>query len=61
MDFITGLLESHGCTNMMVITDRLSKGAIFIPMRSIDTEAVVEAFKHFYMAHHALPAAIVSD
>ena len=61
MDFITGLPESHGCTNMMVITDRLSKGAIFIPMRSIDTEAVVEAFKRFYMAHHALPAAIVSD
>ena len=28
IDFITDLLESEGCTNIVVITDRLNKGVV---------------------------------
>lgn len=42
MDFITGLPESQGCTNMIVITDRLSKGVIADSLSNIEIETVVE-------------------
>jgi transposase InsO family protein len=61
MDFITGLPISSGCTNVLVITDRLSKGVVFIPMEKITTEATAEAFIQYYLPYHALPRAIVSD
>ena len=32
MDFIVDLPPSDGCTILLVITDRLSKGAILIPV-----------------------------
>ena len=44
MDFIVELLLSQGCTSLLVITDRLSKGVILEPCSSLDTEAVTETF-----------------
>ena len=32
MDFIVGLPESNGCTQIWVVVDRLTKMAHFIPM-----------------------------
>jgi hypothetical protein len=43
MDFITDLPESEGCTNIMVITDRLTKGVILEGMPEIDSESVAWA------------------
>ena len=63
MDFITGLPPSKedGATNLLVITDRLTKGVILVSMVEITAERVAEAFlKHFYM-HHGLPLWITSD
>lgn len=61
MDFIVDLPPSEGCTNIMVITDRLSKGVIFVPLATISTEAVAWAFIQHVVRHHSLPKAIVSD
>jgi hypothetical protein len=30
MDFITGLRESDDCTNLMVVTDRMSNGIFLV-------------------------------
>ena len=40
MDFIDGLPLSEGMTCLMVVTDRLSKGAIFILLPDTKTETV---------------------
>lgn len=61
MDFITKLPASKGCTNVLVITDRLSKDVIFIPMKEITTETVAWAFIRYHLPYHGLPEAIVSD
>ena len=63
MDFITDLPPSgeQEATNCLVITDRLTKSVILIPMKSTTADAVAEVFfVHVYM-HHGLPLAIVSD
>jgi transposase InsO family protein len=61
MDFIEGLPNSEGMTCLMVVTDRLSKGLIFIPLPNIKTETVVRAFLRHVVAYHWLPDAITSD
>ena len=61
MDFIEGLPTSEGMTCLMVVTDRLSKGSIFIPLPDIKTETVVRAFLRHVVAYHWLPNAITSD
>jgi transposase InsO family protein len=61
MDFIEGLPVSEGMTCLLVVTDRLSKGSIFIPLPDIKTETVVRAFIRHVVAYHWLPDAITSD
>ncbi|KAI0992761.1 hypothetical protein K3495_g15424, partial [Podosphaera aphanis] len=61
MDFITELPKSGNCTNMIVITDRLSKGVLADGLESIDAETVAKWFIKNYLPHHFLPTAIVSD
>jgi len=62
MDFITGLPKTpRGHENILVITDRLSKGTVFIPTQGRTGEELARAFITHYMAHHSLPRAIVSD
>ena len=63
MDFITGLplSKENQATNLLVITDRLTKGVILVSMVEITAERLAEAFlTHFYM-HHGLPLTITSD
>jgi transposase InsO family protein len=63
MDFITELPPTahRGATNLMVITDRLTKSVILVSMVETTAERVADAFfTHFYM-HHGLPRAITSD
>ncbi|KHJ32270.1 hypothetical protein EV44_g3769 [Erysiphe necator] len=61
MDFITELPISEGCTNMIVVTDRLSKGVVADGLKSIDAESVAKWFIKRYLPYHFLPSAIVSD
>ncbi len=61
MDFITELPLSEGCTNLLVVTDRLSKGVIMEPCSTISAEAVAEKFIRTVYRRHGLPKAIVSD
>ena len=62
MDFIEGLPDSEGFDCILVVVDRLTKMAIFIPTHK-DTTSPELAFiflKHVF-AKHGVPADIVSD
>lgn len=61
MDFITDLPESEGCTNMVVLTDRLSKGVVANGLQDLSVESMAKWFIRYYYPHHFLPTAIVSD
>ena len=63
MDFMTDLPLSvkSGVRTLLVITDRLSKGVILIPMISISAPAVAVAFMECYVPYHGFSKAIVSD
>jgi hypothetical protein len=61
MDFIEKLPESYGFRNLMVITDRLGKGVILIPLITITAEDVAWVFIREVYRHHGIPSAIVSD
>lgn len=61
IDFITGLAPSSDCTNIMVVTDRLSKSIIAVPMKTIRALDVAHKLLEQVFQHHGLPAAIVSD
>ena len=63
MDFITDLPLStkSGAKILLVITDRLSKGVILIPILSISAPAVTTAFMEYYVPYHGFPKAIISD
>lgn len=62
MDFIVQLPESNGSTAILVVVDRLTKMAHFIPTTdNVDAEGTVALFlKHVFSAH-GLPDDIVSD
>ncbi len=61
IDFITKLLISKGCTNIVVIIDRLGKGVVADGLESIDAESVTKQFLRHYYLHHFLLRAIVLD
>jgi len=61
IDFIDGLPESQGKTSLMVVTDRLSKGVVFVPLADTETDTVVQAFITYVVAYHWIPEAITSD
>ena len=42
MDFITELLESEGCSNIIVITDCLGKGVIADGLDNLEAETVAK-------------------
>ena len=63
MDFITDLPLSikSKIKILLVITDRLSKGIILIPILLIITPAVATAFMERYVPYHGFPKAIISN
>jgi Integrase core domain len=61
IDFIEKPPESGGCTNLMVIVDRLGKGSIQVPMEKLDTDYVARQFIRCFIGHHGIPSAITSD
>ena len=62
MDFITGLPESNGCNAILVVVDRLTKMAHFIPYRdSCSAEDVALLYRDFVWKLYGLPQSIISD
>lgn len=62
MDFIEGLPESAGHDAILVVVDRLTKMAAFIPTRKdCDTGDLVRLFIDRIFSKHGAPADIVSD
>ena len=60
MDFIEGLPKSEGCTVILVIVDRLTKYAHFLPVKHPYTAATIaQLFMDHVVKLHGLPASIV--
>ena len=54
MDFITDLPESEGCQNIIVVTDRLSKGVIIDGLENIEAKTVAKWFVRRYLPYYFL-------
>jgi transposase InsO family protein len=62
MDFITGLPESHGKTAILVVVDKLTKFATFIPTTSdVTAETTARLLFQRVFKSFGLPLEIVSD
>ena len=65
MDFITHLPVCHrygrNYQHILVIVDRLSKKKKFIPLDSLEVEAVVQAFLEWVWREEGYPFSIISD
>ncbi|OAQ59084.1 retrovirus polyprotein [Purpureocillium lilacinum] len=63
IDFVTDLppTKSHGSTNMMVLTDRLSKSVVLASLKDITAETTAKALMQNVLQHHGVPTAIVTD
>lgn len=63
IDFIVELppTKSTGSTNVMVITDRLSKSVILEAMTDITAETTAKTIGKCLVQHHGLPRGVVTD
>ena len=63
MDFITDLSLSTklGVKILLIITDRLNKGVILIPILLIFTPAVAAVFIKRYILYHGFLKVIIND
>jgi len=60
-DFITDLSESEGATMILVVVDRLTKMAHFIPLRKKDSPTVARAYLENLWKYQGFPEDVVSD
>ena len=62
MDFIVELPEVNGKNAILVVVDRFTKMASFIPCHNtIDANGTAQLFLDYVVCHHGLPTNIVSD
>ncbi|GJZ04928.1 putative reverse transcriptase domain-containing protein [Tanacetum coccineum] len=63
MDFVTKLLKSsQGYDTIWVIIDRLTKSAIFVPMRETDPmEKLARMYLNEVVTRHGIPISIICD
>jgi len=62
MNFIEQLPVSNGCSDTLVVVDRLTKQAIFIPTPStLDSAALAILFISHVFSKHGIPSHITSD
>ena len=62
MDFIVGLPESNGFNSILVVVDRHSKMAHYIPTtEEVTLEQVARLFFDKIFKHHGIPDLLVSD
>ena len=61
MNFIIALPESEDYSNIMIVTDRLSKNVSLTALPNLEIETVIQSFiKNVFSLHKAF-SAIVSD
>lgn len=61
MDFITDLPNVDGQQACLVVTDRLTKGVMFIPVQAMTAEGTADLFISNVYRRHGLPSDIISD
>jgi hypothetical protein len=62
MDFIPELPESNGYDNVLVIVDKFTKDAIFIPTTTMITKrGTTELFFQHMIAPYGIPRQVISD
>lgn len=62
MDFVTGLPEKEGYDTILVVVDRLTKMAHYIPTSSnINAKGLAKLFLEKIVKHHGLPTNIITD
>ena len=61
IDFVTDLPVSEGCTNIMVITDRLSKDIFVFGMDSMTADNCAKVFIDRYYRYFGFPRFLTSD
>ena len=61
IDFVTDLPESKKCTNVMVITDRLSKDVFMFGASSMAADKSAEIFVDRYYRYFGFPRHLTSD
>ena len=62
MDFIVRLPESYGFNSILVVVDRLSKMAHYIPTtEEVTSEQVARLFFDMILKNHGIPDSLVSD
>ncbi|GJT51764.1 putative reverse transcriptase domain-containing protein [Tanacetum coccineum] len=63
MDFVTKLPKSsQGCDTIWMIVDRLTKSAIFVPMRETDLmEKLARMYLKEVVTRHGIPILIIYD
>jgi hypothetical protein len=62
MDFVTGLPKCEGYDAILVVVDRLSKMALYIPTKTtINAEGLARVFMDHVYSKHGLPKSIVTD
>jgi transposase InsO family protein len=62
MDYVTDLpLTKDGNTNLLTVTDRLSKNVIFAPVPNLEGETLARTLLTHLIGHHGFPTAITSD
>lgn len=61
IDFVTDLPKSHGCTNVMVITDRLAKDVQLFGTATMDAKHCAEIFVDRYYRYHGFPSFLTSN
>jgi hypothetical protein len=62
MDFVEGLPKSQGYNVIMVVVDRLTKYAHFVPVKHPYTaDSITQLFMDHIVRLHGIPHSIISD
>ena len=61
MNFIVILSENEDYSNIMIITDKLSKNVSLTALLNLEIETVIQSFIKNVFSLHEVPSAIMSD